>query len=277
MTDRPTLLAVEVPAAEVDLASGLLWLAGAGAIEERPAPDGGVTLVAAVPSEEAVRHRLGGRWPVRSLPVEPEERWRDAWRPWAVAVPVDAPGGGLVVAPPWLGVEDVPAERVVRVDPGGAFGHGAHPTTRLALDLLARQVRPGDRVLDVGSGSGVLSVVAARLGAAEVVAVDTDPEARRVTTDNAVRNQLAVEVVAGLDTVTGTFDVVVANLDAPTLVALGPSIAARAVPGASVILTGVLVDRADAVAAACGGTVVHRAEREGWAAIVLWPPTETAP
>lgn len=270
------MLRVEVPPEDVDLASGLLWLAGATAVEERAGPGGAVTLVAAVPGEAQVLDRLAERWPVSVVPAGPEAHWRDAWRPWATAVPVEAPGAALVVAPPWVAVDPgVPPERVVRIDPGGAFGHGAHPTTRLALDLLARYVDPGTRVLDVGSGSGVLAVVAARLGASEVVAVDVDAEARRATAANAARNRVGVHVRAELAAVAGGFDPVVANLDAPTLLALVPAIVERIAPGGVAVLTGVLAERAGLLADVCaasGAAAIERRQLEDWAALAVRVP-----
>ena len=117
---------------------------------------------------------------------------------------------------------------MVLIDPGRAFGSGSHPSTLLALAALEALVLPGSTVLDVGCGSGVLAVAAARLGAGRVVAIDIDPAAHEATLDNAARNGVAVEVSATpLGEVAGRFDVVVANLLAPTLVELAAPLGER--------------------------------------------------
>lgn len=246
---------VVVPADDADLAAGLLWTGGVCGIEERarggPAGGGVVELLAGVPEPDvrAVEAALGGRWPVEVVPVEGDE-WLDAWRAWAR--PWRA-GSRLVVVPAWLeapawtGGEDV----VVTLDPGRAFGSGAHATTRLCLAELETRVRPGHRVLDVGCGSGVLSVAAARLGAAAVLALDIDPEAVRATTDNAARNAVAERVAAGLTPVGDVgdrHDVVVANIGAATLIGLAPVLADRVDEGGVLVLSGLLADQGAAVA-----------------------------
>ena len=161
----------------------LLELVPAG-IEERALPDGAVELAAYVdePHRSALLARFGD---ARAEPVG--EGWEDAWR--AFHRPVEA--GGLWLGPPW---EEPPDRRqAVVIDPGRAFGTGAHPTTRLCIELLAAEPRRGP-VLDVGCGSGVLSIAAARLGFAPVVAVDNDPIAVEVTRANALANDVVLEV-----------------------------------------------------------------------------------
>jgi ribosomal protein L11 methyltransferase len=129
------------------------------------------------------------------------------------------------------------------LDPGMAFGTGTHPTTALCLaalsDLLA--ARAGAAVLDVGTGSGLLAIAAAKLGAARVVANDVDPVAVEVARENAARNGARVEITAApAGEIPGPFDVVVANILANTLVELAPALARRLAPGGVVLLAGIL-------------------------------------
>nr|WP_249420246.1 50S ribosomal protein L11 methyltransferase [Rhabdothermincola salaria] len=283
LTTEPWVtLRVTVPAEEADLAAGVLWSAGVAGIEERsvavpcPTTEGScVQLWAGTTAElapEALR-ALDGRWSADVVPVE-DDAWLDAWkayaRPWRA-------GSRLVVvpawqdAPAWVGVDDV----VVHLDPGRAFGSGAHATTRLCMGELEAQVAPGARVLDVGCGSGVLAVAAALLGADEVVAVDIDPEAHRATTANAAENDVAdrVRVVRpSLAEVTGEFTVVVANIGAATLTALAPMVVARTAPGGTVVLSGLLQDQVDLVTAAFeaeGAQLATTAADGEWRALVV--------
>jgi ribosomal protein L11 methyltransferase len=280
---RPVARAVEVVVAadEVDLASGLLWGAGVTAVAEHAEGDR-VRLRADVPAGgiEAVRVVLAGRWSVTE--VEVIDDGLDAWRAHAEVVAV---GRRLVVRPPWVPRGDVPPGAVVvEIDPGPTFGHGAHPTTRLCLAAVeeALAARPGATVLDVGSGSGVLAVAAARLGATRVVAVDIDPAAVEATGANTARNGVAHVVTAALvpgtgpdggdplASVPGRYDVVVANIGAAALVALAPSLVARRADGATLVLSGLLDPPPPEVAAACAPLVVTTTPiLDGWAALIL--------
>ena len=171
--------------------------------EERD-DDGGVELVAYVPEEEAdaLLAALPG---ATTEPVE--EGWEDTWREFHRPVVV----GGLWLGPPWERPPD--PSRAVVIDPGRAFGTGAHPTTRLCVDLLATTASRGS-LLDVGCGSGVLAITAARLGFEPVVAVDVDPVAVDTTRANAAANGVAVAALV-LDALKGPLpaaDVAVANV-----------------------------------------------------------------
>ena len=235
----------------------LLELVPAG-IEERALPDGAVELAAYV--EEPHRSALLARF--RDARAEPVgEGWEDAWR--AFHRPVEA--GGLWLGPPWEEPPD--RRRAVVIDPGRAFGTGAHPTTRLCIELLAAEPRRGP-VLDVGCGSGVLSIAAARLGFAPVVAVDNDPLAVEVTRANALANKVVLEVshVDALTHELPSADLVVANvLLEPVETILARVAADRA------ITSGYLVGEAPRAAA---WRRVARRELEGWAADVFVRPAE---
>lgn len=153
--------------------------------------------------------------------------------------------GDIVVTPPW---SDEPSDTTVRViiDPAQAFGTGHHETTTGCLAALQELDLSGRSVLDVGTGSGVLAIAAAKLGAGPVVAVDNDPLATEATVLNAAANQVDIEVVLGTAAdITGVFDVVIANLDTATITAVAGDLAARMAPGGTLIASGVSVPRLD--------------------------------
>lgn len=171
--------------------------------------------------------------------------------------------GRLAVAPHDAGVDDDRECVVVRLDPGLAFGTGTHPSTALCLDWLAGQSLAGAQVLDVGSGSGILGICAARLGAARVVAVDHDPQARGATVANARANGVDATVVHGLECVTGRFDVAIANIVANTLCAMAPQLMAHA---ETIVLAGLLEEQAERVRGAFEPLHFEPAVvRDGWA------------
>jgi ribosomal protein L11 methyltransferase len=240
------------------VALGDVWATGPVALEERD--DELVVGYATEADASAAALGLGERWSV-TVEEEPDPAsWRDAWRPFAEPITV----GAVTVVPSWLPVPAVVAEVVVVIDPGEAFGSGSHPTTRMALGALQDVVRPGDRVLDLGCGSGVLAVVAARLGAGEVTGVDIDPEALVATRANAAANDVALAVAGTTD---GTYDLVVANISAGTLVQLAPDTVTRA---PRLLLTGILVERVEEVLAAHPGfEVVSQATEDGWVLLHL--------
>ncbi|MCU1353656.1 MAG: ribosomal protein methyltransferase [Acidimicrobiales bacterium] len=277
----PAQVRVAVAPAHVELVSDLLWSAGARGIEERPAGPSVLLLAGfddlAAAERGAASLRPGAAVdttpPVASLEVVPlpaDDEWLDAWRAHARA----QRAGPFVVVPAWLDPPTAAAGTVTLViDPGRAFGSGSHPTTRLVLGEVARLVAPGDRVLDVGCGSGVLAVAAARVGAGRVVAVDINPAAVVATEANAAANGVDGVVTASatpLADVSGAFAVVLANLLAPDIVRLAADLAARVAPDGFLVLSGLLADRWPATTAHLPGwTVEHEAVDEGWAAITL--------
>ena len=160
-------------------------------------------------------------------------------------------GEQLPVCFPWAEA-DVPT--VVEIDPGEAFGAGTHPSTRLLAEWLTGQVAGGERVLDVGCGSGVLALVAARLGAAEAVGIDIEPAAVAAAQANARRNGLErVATFSASPAGTaelGVFDLVVANITADVLMALAADVAVRVAPGGRLALSGISAAQTSTVAAA---------------------------
>ncbi len=175
-----------------------------------------------------------------------DEDWGEGWK--KDFRPLDV--GRVRVRPTWIAEPPPPGSVEVVLDPGMAFGTGSHATTSLCLaalsDLLA--ARPGATVLDVGTGSGILAIAARKLGAGRVAANDDDPKAVEVARENAAANGAAVEVaLAPVGELAGTFDLVVANILANTLVELAPDLAAKLAPGGVVLLSGILAPQEDEV------------------------------
>lgn len=199
-----------------------------------------------------------------------DEAWAENWRE---HFPPLAIGERLFVHAPW--VERVPADRIAIVlNPGMAFGTGHHASTRGCLVLLeqALAVHPAARVLDLGTGSGILAIAAIKLGAAAACALDIDPEACAVAEQNAVANGVrqSIHFATGLDDAAGAFDVVLANLFAAQLIASAAPIATAVVAGGTVIGAGILAAEADGVRAAWRSAGLQPEREwvdEGWVAL----------
>jgi ribosomal protein L11 methyltransferase len=161
--------------------------------------------------------------------------WSEEWKRFFHVLRV----GRLVVRPSWEQVEVAPGEIVIDLDPGAAFGTGQHETTRLCLAALEARVRPGMRVVDVGTGSGILAIAAARLGAASVRAVDIDPQAVEVARENVARNAVGdvVELAVG-SLPAAQAELIVANISSQTVLALLPAIADALETGGLAVLSG---------------------------------------
>lgn len=186
-----------------------------------------------------------GNWSdPRMVPVAGDD-WAEGWKQHFPVFRV----GGLVVRPSWEEVTPASGEVLVTLDPGMAFGTGTHGTTRLCLEVLvetlaAQQNAP--RVLDVGTGSGILAIAAAVLGAAQVVACDIDEEACRVAAENAAANGVAdaIEItVRPLEELGSGFDIVLANILAEENVRLAAELVARLTSGGTLILSGILQEK----------------------------------
>lgn len=204
---------------------------------------------------------------VRELPETDWIRlWRSHYRTFRV-------GKRLVIRPPWEEYAPLPDDLVITLDPGMAFGCGTHPTTQLCLELLERVVKPGDVVCDVGTGSGILAIAAARLGASRVLAVDEDAVAVRVARENVARNGVAsvVRVVAGdlLRGVDEPADVIVANIVADVIIAFAPEAAQHLKSGGTFIAGGIAAPREAEVTAAIEKyfAVCEVARRNDWVAV----------
>ncbi len=152
--------------------------------------------------------------------------------------------GRLWIVPSWHQAPD-PDAIILVLDPGMAFGTGSHPTTRLCLEWLERSVTPGLSVLDYGSGSGILTIAAAKLGAGDVLGVDIDLQAVTAATNNAERNNVSACFVDSAQEIRGQFDLVVANILSNPLRALAPAICSHVRPGGKLALSGILAEQSE--------------------------------
>ena len=207
-----------------------------------------------------------------------EEDWANAWK---AHYSVHRVGRRVLVKAPWHDYDPQPDEIVLELDPGMAFGTGLHPSTQLSLMALEDNLAAGDRVLDVGIGSGILATAAALLGASAVDGVDIEPVAVRSARENAERNGVGAIVRVAQGSVgdgapfPGEYDLVVANIIARILIELAPGLTAAARPGGVLILGGIIDIKEDAVCDAFdaqGLTLERREEREDWVALVLRKP-----
>ncbi len=204
---------------------------------------------------DSVRVRRSLRLALRFAPLQrsprwrrarrlPEERWRDSWKRYFRPRRV---GRRLLIRPSWSTYRARAGDTVIEIDPGMAFGTGQHPTTMMCLRALETQVRHGDEVLDLGTGSGILAVAAARLGARRVVALDTDPQAVKAARENAVANGVGdvVEVREGTlpEGVAGErFDLIVANISGVTIERLAGAFGSALKDSGVLIVSGFLED-----------------------------------
>ena len=199
------------------------------------------------------------------------EKWKEFFLPRKV-------GRRLVVRPSWEPYEAADGEVVLTIDPGQAFGTGTHETTRLCLQYLEDVFDAGTtprRVMDVGTGTGILGIAAARLGAARVLGIDTDPKAVEVAEENARINGVADRFAATfnpLSTADGTYDLVLANILAEILIDLKGEILARCAVGGTLILSGILDEKSGWVEEEYRSEGVRLIERKTdgqWAALLL--------
>jgi ribosomal protein L11 methyltransferase len=281
--------AAELVAASVSLDAGGVEIRDAETVF--PTARDRTTVVALVPPAEVEGlleevHQTLDLARAAGTPVDPvtirlrdahEEEWRDVWKQFFRATRV---GRRFVVRPSWDPGEAPPGEHVIDLDPGRAFGTGAHPSTRLVIRFVeelrdARAALP--RFLDLGCGSGILSIVAARLWPeARGLGVDLDPEATACSGENFARNQVGgVELrTGGLEQAQDTYDLVMANIQADVLQQLAPQFPARLAPGGRLVLSGLLTADAPAVTAAyqaAGLRVEGRYDEGEWASLLVGP------
>ena len=264
-------LTLEVDAAAAEAFSDALLEAGADCVslEEPPAPGGrqhlSALLAACTPAgavmEKAARAAAIAVPGFSTASIE-EQDWVTKSQSQFAATAI----GRLWIGPRWLAAPD-DAQIVVHVDPGLAFGTGSHPTTRLALAYLEQTLRPGARVLDYGCGSGILAIAAAKLGAAQVDAVDIDAQAVETARANASANGVLVRAMLSEEFERSQYDLVVSNILAQPLIILAPLLAAATAPGGCIALAGVLETQAAEVSAVYRSAFEMRlqASAEGWA------------
>jgi len=201
-----------------------------------------------------------------------EEDWAHVWKEF---FPVLRVSPRLVICPTWRSYRPRQGEAVIRLDPGMAFGTGQHPTTLMCLRALEEFLRSGMDVLDLGTGSGILALAAAKLGAASVLALDIDPQAAAVARENVRLNRLAlvVRVEEGSldDAPRPAFDLAMANISTAVIVEVAPALAAVLRPGGVLIVAGFSAESAERVSSALTSTglVVERALTDGdWRALI---------
>jgi ribosomal protein L11 methyltransferase len=195
-------------------------------------------------------------------------------------------GKNIWVVPSWHEAPD-PDAIILELDPGLAFGTGSHPTTRLCMEWLEAHPAPGKTVLDYGCGSGILAMVAKKMGAGDVAGVDIDPQAIESANDNAARNHCEIDfylpndfaAAAKAQHATGKFDIVVANILSSPLKVMAPMLAGRVAPAGSLILSGVLARQAEEVAEAYAPYIKLGvwAEQDGWVALHGQLGSDTVP
>jgi len=228
--------------------------------------------------EEALWH-LGQIEPLPTpqYQIIAQRDWMAAWKQHYHPIPV---GQRLLITPAWLEPEE--AGRIpIRIDPGMAFGTGTHPTTQLCLELLEQRVRPGEALIDVGCGSGILSIAAVKLGARPILGVDVDEAAIANAEKNAQANQVRGEIEFGIGSVKEIIarqfslqvaPVVLANILTPVLGRLlDDGLAELVTPDGELILSGILVENEAEMLAALRGhqlEVVARRQRKDWVALV---------
>lgn len=274
-------ISCEVPAAMVEpVAEYLVELSSTGVtienrvldtfsldtLEETPYVSVTAYFPAEGPVEEMLRHiqeYLAANGPAYPGYVRPEleikriaeEDWSSSWKGNFKPLRV---GAHLVIRPTWEEFAAAPGDIIIDLDPGMAFGTGTHATTRLCLTVLerimSREITPGRyarKVLDVGTGSGILGIAAAKLGAQQVVAIDVDEDAVRAAAGNSALNGVSAHIQVSdtpLAMIGGFFDVILANILAEDLARLAPELTGRLAPGGFLVLSGILTEKEPLVA-----------------------------
>ena len=214
-------------------------------------------------------------YPAVQLTAKPlyEQDWSVSWREFFGVVET---GGRVVVVPTWIEHEVKPGQIEVKLDPGQAFGTGHHETTRLCLAALDGLAREGITMLDVGTGSGVLSIAAAKLGVPHIVAIDIDPIAAEIARRNCDANGIGGEVEISAGTLSpehaGRYELVVSNISTPANTALAEAFGIVVKPAGDLVLSGILTQDSEAVITAMeahGFSRVAMTEERDWCCIQM--------
>lgn len=228
-------------------------------------------------SEGFIRERLSALHipaAVEHLGVS-EEDWADSWKKYYKPIKT---GKRIVIVPVWEKYTPADGETVVLMDPGMAFGTGTHETTRLCAALLEKYLTPGDVMLDVGCGSGILAICAAKLGAKSCFACDIDPNAVRITRENIEINSTpsvhaeVSDLLANTDSADGGYNICCANIVADVIIRMAPDIGAFIADDGYLIVSGIITERAEETVTALkdAGWLLYDEMREnGWFAGVL--------
>ena len=204
-----------------------------------------------------------------------EEDWADSWKQYYKPIKT---GDRLVIVPVWETYDPTPEEITVLMDPGMAFGTGTHETTRLCAAQLEQYVTPGCTMLDVGCGSGILAICAAKLGASQCFACDIDPQAVKVAVENTQLNntpnvKCAVsDLLKQTEKAEGGYQVAAANIVADVIIRLAPDIGAYLAEDGVLIVSGIIIERAEETVAAlqdAGFRVIDDWRENGWYAAAV--------
>ena len=204
-----------------------------------------------------------------------EEDWANSWK--AYYKPIEI-GEKMVIVPAWEKYDAPEGKLVVRMDPGMAFGTGRHETTRLVIGLLEKYITEGQRVLDVGCGSGILAICASKLGAKECKAYDIDPVAVKVARENIKDSGLenvtcdVSDLLRGVDKDGGAYDVICANIVADIIIRMTPDVGQFMHDKSVILASGIITERAHDVISCFennGFRVIEKAEENGWCALVV--------
>ncbi|MBQ7397342.1 MAG: 50S ribosomal protein L11 methyltransferase [Clostridia bacterium] len=203
-----------------------------------------------------------------------EEDWANAWKAYYKPLHI---GEHMVIVPAWERYDEQPGEIVVRMDPGMAFGTGSHETTRLVIGLLEKYTKPGCRMLDVGCGSGILAICAAKLGAGQCRAYDIDPVAVRVANENIKDSGLTNVTCEVSDLLRDVdrayaYDLITANIVADIIIRMAPDVGSLMHAGTVLLVSGIILERSGDVVEALeknGLKVVDRAVDNDWCAMAV--------
>jgi ribosomal protein L11 methyltransferase len=204
-----------------------------------------------------------------------EEDWANAWKAYYKPLHI---GERIVIVPAWERYEAKEGEIIVRMDPGMAFGTGSHETTRLVIGLLEKYTTPGVRMLDVGTGSGILAICASRLGAGECKAYDIDPMSVRVARENIKDSGLSnitcdqSDLLRAVDLEGGKYGLVCANIVADIIIRMTPDVHKYIADDGVLLASGIIMERSADVVNCFeqhGFEIVERAEENGWCALAV--------
>ena len=205
-----------------------------------------------------------------------EEDWADSWKAHFHTIKI---GNAIVVKPTWQIYHPQKNDIVVEIDPGMAFGTGTHPTTEMCIELLEKYIAPGDTILDVGTGSGILLIVSAKLGASKMWGLDIDPVAIKIAAQNLIHNQIDQQryhlLNGSIDSVKKkSFSIIVANIISETIISMLDSVGERLNSGGVFICSGIAEASRDVITASqktCGFKTIELRQRENWIAMVSEP------
>ena len=210
-------------------------------------------------------------------PLDDDQDWQNAWKSHFNLLKL---GRHLVIKPSWIDYQPEPEDRVIDLDPGLAFGTGYHPTTFTCLEVLERLVHPGAAVLDLGTGSGILTIAAIKLGAGEVLALETDPVAVKAARQNFKRSKLTEKVTVAQGSlphrlaVEGHYDLALANISARAIKERAESLLPVLDPAGKLIASGIIEEHrpmAEEALLEAGFVIDEVCQREDWVTLICSP------